>query len=154
MPTNGSPPRLLGEALYEGDFSGARVETPNPFTAPRVPQHGAALLVVGSIRLLLEHPQQVRSRPGTPPHASNPPCPLVLDFCLRVGSPPILLGVLGFFGLGLSPESPDWGSTINAGSRLLAIYPIPALAPALALMSLVLGLNLLADGLREESLKD
>jgi peptide/nickel transport system permease protein len=61
---------------------------------------------------------------------------------------------LGFFGLGVAPESPDWGSTINQGRRLLTVYPHAALAPALALMSLVLGLNLLADGLREESLKD
>ena len=80
--------------------------------------------------------------------------PLIVDFCLRIGYTTILLGTLGFFGLGLESESPDWGSTINAGRRLLSIYPHPALAPALALMSLVLGLNLLADGLREESLKD
>ena len=80
--------------------------------------------------------------------------PLIVDFCLRIGYTTILLGTLGFFGLGLSPESPDWGSTINDGRRLLSIYPHPALAPALSLMSLVLGLNLLADGLREESLKD
>ncbi len=80
--------------------------------------------------------------------------PLIVDFCLRIGYTTILLGTLGFFGLGLSPESPDWGSTINAGRRLLTIAPHPAIVPALALMSLVLGLNLLADGLREESLKD
>ncbi|WP_370224512.1 ABC transporter permease [Pararhodobacter marinus] len=80
--------------------------------------------------------------------------PLIVDFCLRIGSTTILLGTLGFFGLGVSPESPDWGSTINAGRRLLTVYPHPALVPAIALMSLVLGLNLLADGLREESLKD
>jgi peptide/nickel transport system permease protein len=80
--------------------------------------------------------------------------PLIVDFCLRIGYTTILLGTLGFFGLGLSPESPDWGSTINAGRRLLAAFPHPAVVPALALMSLVLGLNLLADGLREESLKD
>jgi peptide/nickel transport system permease protein len=80
--------------------------------------------------------------------------PLIVDFCLRIGYTTILLGTLGFFGLGVSPESPDWGSTINEGRRLLTIYPHPALPPALALMSLVLGLNLLADGLREESLKD
>ena len=44
--------------------------------------------------------------------------------------------------------------SINAGRRLLSIYPHAAIAPALALLTLVLGLNLLADGLREESLKD
>jgi peptide/nickel transport system permease protein len=80
--------------------------------------------------------------------------PLIVDFCLRIGYTTILLGTLGFFGLGVSPESPDWGSTINDGRRLLSIYPHPAIVPAVALMSLVLGLNLLADGLREESLRD
>lgn len=80
--------------------------------------------------------------------------PLIVDFCLRIGYTTILLGTLGFFGLGVAPDSPDWGSTIDDGRKLLNLFPHPALAPALALMSLVLGLNLLADGLREESLKD
>ncbi len=80
--------------------------------------------------------------------------PLIVDFCLRIGYTTILLGTLGFFGLGLSSESPDWGSTINEGRKLLLIFAHPALPPAIALLSLVLGLNLLADGLREESLKD
>ncbi|MBL4813723.1 MAG: ABC transporter permease [Rhodobacteraceae bacterium] len=80
--------------------------------------------------------------------------PLIVDFCLRIGYTTILLGTLGFFGLGLPPESPDWGSTINLGRRLLSIYPHPALVPAFALLTMVLGLNLLADGLREESLRD
>jgi peptide/nickel transport system permease protein len=80
--------------------------------------------------------------------------PLLVDFCLRIGYTTILLGTLGFFGLGLSPESPDWGSTINEGRKLLSMYLHPALPPAFALLSLVLGLNLLADGLREESLRD
>ncbi len=80
--------------------------------------------------------------------------PLIVDFCLRIGYTTILLGTLGFFGLGLQSESPDWGTTINAGRRLLSAYPHAAIAPALSLLTLVLGLNLLADGLREESLKD
>lgn len=79
--------------------------------------------------------------------------PLIVDFCLRIGYTTILLGTLGFFGLGVTPESPDWGSTINDGRRLLSIYPHPVLPPVLALMSLVLGLNLMADGLREELLR-
>ena len=80
--------------------------------------------------------------------------PLIVDFCLRVGYTTILLGTLGFFGLGVSPESADWGFTINDGRRLLLVTVYPAMAPALALMSLVLGLNLLADGLREQSMRD
>ena len=80
--------------------------------------------------------------------------PLIVDFCLRIGYTTILLGTLGFFGLGLPPESPDWGTTINDGRKLMQLYVHPALPPAFALLSLVLGLNLLADGLREESLRD
>lgn len=80
--------------------------------------------------------------------------PLIVDFCLRIGYTTILLGTLGFFGLGLPPESPDWGTTINDGRRLLQVYLHPAIVPAVALLSMVLGLNLLADGLREESLRD
>jgi peptide/nickel transport system permease protein len=80
--------------------------------------------------------------------------PLIVDVCLRIGYTTILLGTLGYFGLGLAPESPDWGTGIKDSSRLLRAYVHPALPPVFALMSFVLGLNLLADALREQSLKD
>jgi len=80
--------------------------------------------------------------------------PLIVDACLRVGYTTILLGTLGYFGLGLTPESPDWGTAIKESSRLLRAHVHPALPPVVALMSFVLGLNLLADALREQALKD
>ena len=80
--------------------------------------------------------------------------PLIVDACLRIGYTTILLGTLGYFGLGLAPESPDWGTAIKEASRLLRSNIHPALPPTVALMSFVLGLNLLADALREQSLKD
>ena len=82
--------------------------------------------------------------------------PLIVDTCLRIGYTTILLGTLGFFGLGMGPESPDWGTAIKDGSKVaqLRLFYWQGVAPALALMSLVLGLNLLADALREESLRD
>ncbi len=80
--------------------------------------------------------------------------PLIVDACLRIGYTTILLGTLGFFGLGLAPESPDWGTAIKDASRLLRSFIHPALPPTIALMSFVLGLNLLADALREQSMKD
>jgi len=80
--------------------------------------------------------------------------PLIVDTCLRIGYTTILLGTLGYFGLGLAPESPDWGTAIKDASRLLRATVHPALPPVFALMSFVLGLNLLADALREQSLKD
>jgi peptide/nickel transport system permease protein len=80
--------------------------------------------------------------------------PLIVDACLRIGYTTILLGTLGYFGLGLAPESPDWGTAIKDASRLLRSHIHPALPPTIALMSFVLGLNLLADALREQSMKD
>jgi peptide/nickel transport system permease protein len=80
--------------------------------------------------------------------------PLIVDACLRIGYTTILLGTLGYFGLGLAPESPDWGTAIKDASRLLRSFIHPALPPTIALMSFVLGLNLLADALREQSMKD
>ena len=80
--------------------------------------------------------------------------PLIVDACLRIGYTTILLGTLGFFGLGLAPESPGWGSMINQTRGLIRLVPTIVLPQTIALASFVLGLNLLADGLREESLKD
>ena len=80
--------------------------------------------------------------------------PLIVDGCLRIGYTTILLGTLGFFGLGLAPESPDWGSMINQTRGFIRLGAFIVLPPTLALASLVLGLNLLADGLREQALRD
>lgn len=80
--------------------------------------------------------------------------PLIVDTCLRIGYTTILLGTLGFFGLGMASESADWGTAIKDGSQYLRLYVWPPLVPAVALMSFVLGLNLLADSLREQSLRD
>ncbi|MER9363235.1 ABC transporter permease [Mesorhizobium sp. M0500] len=80
--------------------------------------------------------------------------PLIVDGCLRVGYITIALGTLGYFGLGVPPESPDWGTAIKDASRMLRSHIHPALPPTIALMSFVLGLNLLADALREQSMKD
>jgi len=82
--------------------------------------------------------------------------PLIVDTCLRIGYTTILLGTLGFFGLGMGSESPDWGTAIKDGSQVaqLRLYFWQGLVPAVALMSLVLGLNLLADSMREQSMKD
>ena len=60
----------------------------------------------------------------------------------------ILVGSgLGFLGLGAQPPSPDWGLQVNDGRNFLLVAPWIALFPALAISSLVIGVNLLADGL-------
>ena len=80
--------------------------------------------------------------------------PLIVDACLRLGYVIITIGVLGFLGLGLPPPDPDWGGMINETRQLAMVFPHMTLVPCIAISSLVLGFNLLADGLREVSLRD
>ncbi len=80
--------------------------------------------------------------------------PLIVDFCVRIGYVTISIGVLGFLGLGLPPPDPDWGGMINENRQMAMFFPHMTVFPCLAISSLVLGFNLLADGLREISLRD
>jgi ABC-type dipeptide/oligopeptide/nickel transport system permease subunit len=75
--------------------------------------------------------------------------PLIVDFCLRLGYTAITMGVLGFLGLGLPPPTPDWGGMVNEGRAMAFVFPHLVIFPCLAISSLVLGLSLLADGLRQ-----
>ena len=80
--------------------------------------------------------------------------PLIVDACVRLGYVIITIGVLGFLGLGLPPPIPDWGGMVNESRSLAMAFPHMTIFPCIAISSLVLGFNLLADGLREVSLRD
>jgi peptide/nickel transport system permease protein len=80
--------------------------------------------------------------------------PLIVDACLRLGYVIITIGVLGFLGLGLPPPDPDWGGMVNETRQMAMAFPHMTLFPCIAISSLILGFNLLADGLREISLRD
>jgi len=80
--------------------------------------------------------------------------PLIVDSCLRLGYVVITIGTLGFLGLGLPPPNPDWGGMVSETRQFALFMPHMAIFPCIAISSLVLGFNLLADGLREVSLRD
>ncbi|MDP9138625.1 MAG: ABC transporter permease, partial [Pseudomonadota bacterium] len=80
--------------------------------------------------------------------------PLIVDACLRMGYVTIAIALLGYLGLGLPPPQPDWGSMINAAQKFGSFGANAMLWPAAAVSSMVLGLNMLADGLREIALRD
>jgi len=80
--------------------------------------------------------------------------PIIVDAMLRVGYAIFAMGTLGFLGLGMPPPSPDWGSMVAKGREFILEGAFwAALWPSLSIASLVVGLNLLADGLREESMR-
>ncbi len=72
---------------------------------------------------------------------------LLVEFALRAGYAPVLIGSLGFLGFGLRPPTPEWGLMISENRALLIIAPSTVLGPGLALASLVVGLNLFTEGL-------
>jgi peptide/nickel transport system permease protein len=56
---------------------------------------------------------------------------------------------LSFLGLGVQPPTPSWGSMLAEGRAFGLLAPHLTLVPGLAIMTLVLGLNLFGDGLRD-----
>jgi peptide/nickel transport system permease protein len=78
--------------------------------------------------------------------------PIIIDAMLRIGYAVFAIGTLGFLGLGLPPPSPDWGSMVSSGKSFIqAGHPWDALWASLAIAMVVVGLNLLADGVNEEA---
>jgi peptide/nickel transport system permease protein len=76
--------------------------------------------------------------------------PLLVDAMLRVGYAIFAIGTLGFLGIGLPPPDPDWGNMVNEARTYIFVNQWAVIWPSLAIATLVIGLNLFADGLREE----
>ena len=72
---------------------------------------------------------------------------LLVEFAIRAGYAPVLVGSLGFLGFGLRPPTPEWGLMISENRALIIATPITVIGPGLALASLVIGLNLWTEGL-------
>ena len=72
---------------------------------------------------------------------------LLVEFAIRAGYAPVLVGSLGFLGFGLRPPTPEWGLMISENRALIVATPITVIGPGLALASLVVGLNLWTEGL-------
>ncbi len=73
--------------------------------------------------------------------------PIIVEGTVRLGYAVFTVATLSFLGFGLEPPSPDWGLTVATERLNLQAAPWTVLFPALALASLVVGVNLIADGL-------
>jgi len=75
--------------------------------------------------------------------------PLVVQATFGVAGAIVAEASLSFLGLGVQPPTPSWGAMINDGRSFLLVAPHVALFPGLAMVLIVLGLQLLGDGLRD-----
>jgi len=72
---------------------------------------------------------------------------LLVEFALRAAYAPVLVASLGFLGFGLKPPTPEWGLIIAENRGLIFVAPATALGPGLLLATLVVGINLLTEGI-------
>jgi peptide/nickel transport system permease protein len=75
--------------------------------------------------------------------------PLIVQATFGMAGTIITETGLSFLGLGAPPSVPTWGALLNAGRRVLIEAPHVSLFPGLAILLLVLGFNLVGDGLRD-----
>jgi peptide/nickel transport system permease protein len=73
---------------------------------------------------------------------------LVVEASLRFSYAIFLVASLGFLGVGAKPPSPDWGLMVNENRSKYSLTPWALEYPALAIAILVIGVNLMSDGIR------
>lgn len=74
---------------------------------------------------------------------------LIVNFALQFGLAVIAEASLSYLGLGAPPPNASWGRLLQEAQASVYTAPFGAIAPGIALVSLVIGLNLFADGLRD-----
>ncbi|MBP1851601.1 ABC transporter permease [Rhizobium halophytocola] len=75
--------------------------------------------------------------------------PIIVQATLTVATAIIAEASLSFLGLGQQPPSPSWGSMLNVAKNFLSQAPWMAMFPGAAIFLVVIGFNLLGDGLRD-----
>ncbi|NUP63238.1 MAG: ABC transporter permease [Nonomuraea sp.] len=109
---------------------------------------GAALAVVPA-----DYVTAARARgEGTWPILRREVLPNIVDvvcveFAMRASWVVLLISSLSFLGFGANPPTPDWGLMVAENRTAVTVVPMASIAPIVALATLVIGLNLAADGL-------
>jgi len=75
--------------------------------------------------------------------------PIIVQSSLSLSVAILLESALSFLGLGVQPPHPSWGNMLSSARKVMMLAPWTAIYPGLAIMGLVLGFNLLGDGLRD-----
>ena len=79
----------------------------------------------------------------------NSLAPVIVQSTLNVATVILTIAGLSFLGLGVRPPQPEWGALLSSGRQYLRDYGYITMFPGLAIMTTILALNLLGDGLRD-----
>ena len=79
----------------------------------------------------------------------NSLAPIIVQTSLRMATVLLTASGLSFLGLGVQPPSPEWGAMLSNARSYMITAPHVAMIPGLAIAVVVLGFNLLGDGLRD-----
>ncbi len=74
---------------------------------------------------------------------------LAVEGSIRLGYAIFLIASLGFLGVGVQPPTPDWGVMVSEAQNFASVSPWMVIFPALAISSLVIGVNLVSDGVKQ-----
>lgn len=75
--------------------------------------------------------------------------PILVQASIGAGTAVLTAAALSFVGLGVQPPAPEWGAMLSRGRQFLTLAPHIVVFPGVAIALLVLGFNLLGDGLRD-----
>ena len=75
--------------------------------------------------------------------------PIIVQTTLRIANSIVSAASLSFLGLGVPAPAPEWGSMLSAGREYIRSSSYMTLFPGLAIMLVVLGFNMVGDGLRD-----
>lgn len=79
----------------------------------------------------------------------NSLAPIIVQTTLGFGTAILEAAALGFLGLGAQPPSPEWGKMLADSRDFIQLAPWTLIAPGVSIMLVVLGFNLIGDGLRD-----
>jgi ABC-type dipeptide/oligopeptide/nickel transport system permease subunit len=99
--------------------------------------HAARAIGASTLRLISQH-----VLPNVLPH-------VMALATVTLGRVVLALAGLGFLGFGLEPGTPEWGMMVSQGRSSFLTLPYLVFFPGLAIATVVLGFNLLGDGLRD-----
>ncbi|GGA93128.1 ABC transporter permease [Ornithinibacillus halotolerans] len=79
----------------------------------------------------------------------NSVAPIIVQATLSFGTAILEAAALGFLGLGAQPPNPEWGAMLAASRDFIQLAPWTLIFPGVSIMLVVLGFNLVGDGLRD-----